>query len=454
MKLISVNPYNKEKLQEKEEDSVLIVDEKLNRSLESYQYFKLKSIEDRIDILKNFSIELILRKEELATVITKETGKMINEARAEIEKCAWACTYYAQNGKLFLQNSMLQIGHRQAEIRLKPLGPILAIMPWNFPFWQVFRVLAPAILSGNVIVLKHASNVSMCAAALEKLAKATCFEVEVLNVVYVNSSRIEELISHHAIKAITLTGSEHAGKSVAAIAAKYLKKTVLELGGSDPFIIAEHCHLEKALKAAFDARMINMGQSCIAAKRFFVHEFHRLAFIHFITQQIDRLHCGDPLDENTSLAPLSSLSAVKEYQQQIDNALKEGGKVVYKKPILECNSGFAAPILIEVENQNNTVMREETFGPCFAVMFYKKFEDAISMANECRFGLGATLFSDNLNEQHYFKDHIEAGMVFINDFTKSKPYLPFGGIKNSGYGRELHVFGMLEWMNIQAVEVN
>lgn len=401
------------------------------------------------------SVAELLRKDKLhyARLITEEMGKIIREAEAEIEKSAWVCEFYADHAHEMLREETVISDASKSFVTFEPLGVILAIMPWNFPFWQVFRFAAPALMAGNTVVLKHASNVPGCAMAIEKIFRDAGFPENCFRTLLIRSDQVQSVIAHEFIRGVTLTGSENAGREVAKIAGMHLKKTVLELGGSDPFIVLNDADLEKCVENAVSARMVNTGQSCIAAKRFIIVQQVQEEFTEMLKKRVLQLKAGDPLEYTTDYGPLARPDLLDELKNQVARSVQLGASVILGgKPSSWEENVYEPTILTDVTDEM-PVFREETFGPVFALMAVEDELAAIRCANNSRFGLGASIWTGDVEKGLQLAKRIEAGMVFINGMVKSDPRLPFGGIKHSGYGRELSLFGIREFMNIKTIWV-
>ena len=397
----------------------------------------------------------ILEKEKrrFGEMMTLEMGKPINAAIAEAEKCAGACRYYADNAEELLADRKIDVGDDDAWITHQPLGAVLAVMPWNFPFWQVFRFAAPALMAGNVGLLKHASNVPQCALAIEEIFGRAGFERGVFQTLLIGSEQVASLIADPRIAAVTLTGSEGAGRSVAGQAGRSLKKTVLELGGSDPFIVLPSADLDAAVSTAVSARMINNGQSCIAAKRFIVHEAIYEPFLSQFVAAVGKIRVGDPMDESNTLGPLATGAIRDELHRQVEKSVAMGARLLTGgKP--RAGAGlYYEPTVLDRVPANSPAAQEELFGPVAAVFRATGIDDAIAIANSTHFGLGASAWTNDTDERAKLVSGIESGMVFINEMVASDARLPFGGVKSSGYGRELSDIGIREFVNVKTVRV-
>ena len=452
--LKSVNPVTGKIVETYEAHSDKGVEKIINATDKSWQHWRTTSFEQRSALMQNISILLKSRKEELARLMALEMGKVMKEGIAEIEKCAWVCEYYAQNAESMLENETIETQYSRSFVSYQPLGTILAVMPWNFPFWQVFRFLAPTLMAGNTAVLKHASNVPGCAMAIEELFREAGFPENVFRTLLVGSKLVENVIRHPAIKAVSLTGSTPAGRSVAAIAGSELKKCVLELGGSDPYIILKDAELEKSAKTCAAGRLLNAGQSCIGAKRFIVVDEIYFEFLEYFTDEMNQAVFGDPFHPETTMGPLARKDLRDELHQQVVNSVKSGAEIVLGGEIPNRKGAFYPPTILENVKPGMLAYDEELFGPVASVIRVKDEAEAIKVANDTEFGLGAAVFTRDLKKgEHIAEKQLEAGCCFVNDFVKSDPRLPFGGIKTSGYGRELSTQGIKEFMNVKTVVV-
>lgn len=391
-------------------------------------------------------------KRELGALMTLEMGKPIAAAVAEAEKCAAACRYYAANAERFLADTPVETEGGKSWVAFQPLGAVLAIMPWNFPFWQVFRFAAPALMAGNVGMLKHSSNVPQCALSIEEIFRRAGFTDGAFQTLLVGSDAVEKIIADPRVAAVTLTGSEGAGRSVAAAAGKHLKKCVVELGGSDPFIVMPSADLELAVSTAVTARMINNGQSCIAAKRFIVHDDVYEPFLKQFVARVSSLRVGDPMDEETQVGPLATSNIRDELDEQVRASVSGGAKILTGGSRLERQGYFYAPTVLVDIAADSPAAQEELFGPVASVFRARDLDDAITIANGTRFGLGASAWTRDRHEESRFVEEIESGLLFINGMVASDPRLPFGGVKSSGFGRELGEFGIREFVNIKTVK--
>jgi succinate-semialdehyde dehydrogenase/glutarate-semialdehyde dehydrogenase len=383
--------------------------------------------------------------------MTAEMGKTLKGARDEAVKSAWGCRYYAENAEQFLRDEQVAIEGGTSYVAYQPIGPVLAVMPWNFPFWQVFRFAAPALMAGNVGLLKHASNVPQCALAIEDIFRRAGFPEGAFQTLLIGSADVPRLIDDARVMAVTLTGSEPAGRQVASQAGRQIKKTVLELGGSDPFIVMPSANLQAAAATAVKARTINNGQSCIAAKRFIVAEAIAGDFEQRFVAGMQALKIGDPMDETVDVGPLATPQILEDLDKQVQKSVAAGARVLTGGKRLDQPGNYYAPTVLAGIPENAPAYREELFGPVASLFRVPDLDAAISLANDSTFGLGASVWTNDDQERRRFIDDIEAGQVFVNGMTASDPRLPFGGVKASGYGRELSTFGIREFVNIKTV---
>ena len=447
----SINPTTGQLIKEYNTHSPSEVNDIIQQTHTDWLEWKSTSFAYRSERMMKAAELLNQHKEELAHLMSLEMGKVIGEARAEIEKCAWVCKYYAEEAESFMADELVETNASKSFISYEPIGIVLAIMPWNFPFWQVFRFAAPALMAGNAGVLKHASNVPGCALAIESIFKDAGFPGNLFRTLLIPSGDVEAVIVHPLIRAVSLTGSENAGRAVASIAGRALKKTLLELGGSDPYIVLEDADIDTCVAVAARARMINNGQSCIAAKRFIVVESMLKVFEEKQVSLMGAMQYGDPLDENTDAGPLARADLRDELHVQVESTLKDGGKLLLGGKSVPGEGAFYQPTVITNVTRGMSLYHEETFGPVLAIIPVRDAEEAISVANDSDFGLGASIWTNDLELGESYARQIESGAVFINGMTVSDPRLPFGGIKNSGYGRELSQVGMREFVNIKSI---
>ncbi|BAU04214.1 NADP-dependent succinic semialdehyde dehydrogenase [Fischerella major NIES-592] len=454
MPIATINPATGELLKNFEPHSDAEIAAKLDLAQQAFEHYRQTSFSERSRWLDKAADILEQKKADLAKLMTLEMGKTYKSAIAEVEKCAWVCRYYAEHAAQFLADTYVETDATKSFVKYQPLGIILAVMPWNFPFWQVFRFAAPALMAGNVGLLKHASNVPQCALAIEEIIQKAGFPTGVFQTLLIPGAKVGDLMSDDRIKAATLTGSEPAGISLAVASAKQIKKTVLELGGSDPFIVLESADLQAAVAVATTARMLNNGQSCIAAKRFILQEAIADQFEKLLLEKYQALKVGDPMQPDTDIGPLATPDILQDLELQVQTCVKAGAKVLIGgQPLADRPGNFFPPTMITDLSPDSAIAKEEFFGPVALLFRVPDIDEAIKLANATPFGLGASAWTTNSQEQQRFIDEIEAGAVFINGMVKSDPRIPFGGIKRSGYGRELGIQGIHEFVNIKTVWV-
>ncbi|HEX6626772.1 MAG TPA: NAD-dependent succinate-semialdehyde dehydrogenase [Gemmatimonadaceae bacterium] len=453
MSIATINPANGQKIKSFEPHSPSQVDTALDRAVSAFEQHRRTSFAERASRMRKVAGLLEKECRELGRLMTLEVGKPIKAAVAEAEKCATACNYYADNAERFLADEPVEMEGGRNWITFQPLGVVLAIMPWNFPFWQVFRFAAPALMAGNVGLLKHASNVPQCALAIEDLFRRAGFADGAFQTLLIGSEAVEGIIADPRIAAVTLTGSEGAGRSVAGAAGKNLKKCVIELGGSDPFIVMPSADFDAAVSTAVTARMINNGQSCIAAKRFIIHQQIYDRFVDRFVERISRVRVGDPMDESTELGPLATGAIRDELDQQVQASVKAGARVLTGGKRIAHEGYFYEQTVLADIPPSAPAAREELFGPVASVFKAKDLDDAINIANGTTFGLGASAWTLDNTERARFVAEIQSGLLFINGLVASDARLPFGGVKHSGFGRELGEFGIREFVNIKSVRV-
>jgi succinate-semialdehyde dehydrogenase/glutarate-semialdehyde dehydrogenase len=451
--ITSINPATAETLASFETLDPAAIDAALDRAVAAQRAWGASPVEARQAILLKLAKALRDGSETYAGLITAEMGKPLAEARAEIEKCAWTCEHYAQAGPGYLAPEIVETSASKSYVAYDPLGVVLAIMPWNFPFWQFLRFAAPAIMAGNGMLLKHASNVPQCAVAIEVVCKAAGLPDGLMQTLMIEASQVEALIADPRIAAVTLTGSSAVGAQVAAQAGGHLKKQVLELGGSDPFIVLADADIEAAAKAAVTSRFRNAGQSCIAAKRFIVVDAVADAFSAAFQREIEALTVGDPTDEATLVGPMARGNLRDDLIAQVEASVKQGARVVTGGKAIDGPGFFYAPTLLDHVTPDMPVFTQETFGPAAALIRAKDVEEAVRLANDTEYGLGAAIWSRDTAAAQVFARRIEAGSVFINAVVASDARVPFGGVKRSGYGRELSAHGLREFTNIKTVWV-
>ena len=446
----SINPYSGNLIEEYKVHSAAEINRILNKSEEIFKKWKEVELSERSELIRRVGELLEERKHEYGALITDEMGKPVSESIAEIEKCAWLCEFYAVNAEDFLADELIDTEARESFISYDPLGCILAVMPWNYPFWQVMRFAAPTITAGNVGLLKHASNVSGCAMALQELFIDAGYPEGCFQTLLTDHNVIEDLIANKTVKAVTLTGSTKAGQAIASIAGKNLKKTVLELGGSNACIVWEDADLDRYIEVMVKARMQNTGQSCIAAKRFIVVEDIYDQFLEMFISKIDSLKKGDPAEKDTEIGVMAREDLAKELYKQVEESIKKGAKVALGNTR---DKAFYEPTVLTEVKPGMTVFDEEIFGPVASVIKAKNREESIKLANSTNFGLGTMLFTESVEDALHLTGDIEDGAFFINEMVKSDPRLPFGGTKGSGYGRELSREGILEFINKKTVYI-
>jgi succinate-semialdehyde dehydrogenase/glutarate-semialdehyde dehydrogenase len=451
MSIQSINPYNNQILEEFEVFSGSKIDKSIETGDRIFEEWKNTSFAQRSELMNKAAGVLEKNKESLARTITLEMGKLKSEAVAEIEKCAWVSRYYAENAHDFLKDESLPVEEAESYIVYDPLGIVLAIMPWNFPFWQVFRFAAPNLMAGNVGLLKHASNVPRCALEIENVFREAGMPEGVFQSLLIKSDQVNDVIDDNRVRAVTLTGSEFAGVKVAERAGRNLKKTVLELGGSDPFIVLADADLGKAIQTGVKARMINCGQSCIAAKRFILEENIAEEFIGGFDKLFREMKSGDPMEENTKVAPMARKDLVEDLDEQVRKSVDGGAKVYTGGKRIDGKGNFYAPTILTDVRPGMAGFDEELFGPVASMIVVRDAREAVKMANTSKFGLGSSLWTRDPEKAKKLAREIESGSVFVNAMVASHPKVPFGGVKASGYGRELSRVGIREFMNIKSV---
>jgi succinate-semialdehyde dehydrogenase/glutarate-semialdehyde dehydrogenase len=450
-KFQSIFPYNQKVVAEyplmpdEEIDAMLALSENV------FYSWRDKTFTQRADIFLNVSKLLQQKKESLAAIITNEMGKLTKEAIAEVEKCALACEYFAAHAEEFLKDELYKTNYKKSFAAFQPIGAVLAIMPWNFPFWQVFRFAAPTLMAGNIALLKHAPNVCGCALAMQNLFEEAGAEKGVFQTVIADVDVTEKILQHDIVQGLSLTGSERAGSSAASIASKHIKKSVLELGGSDCFIVLPNADIQKAARIAVTSRMQNAGQSCIAAKRFLIVKDVLNDFTDAVKTELKNLKPGNPFEKETTFAPMARLDLAENLKRQMDASVAKGAEIILGGGVNGCNY---QPTLLTNVQQGMPAFDEETFGPLFCVIKVNDEEEAIELANNSRFGLGGNIWTKDIDRGISLARKINSGSVFINSMVKSEPTLPFGGIKKSGFGRELSNHGILEFVNVKTITVS
>lgn len=450
MRFFTINPVDNKVVKKIATMRDHAVEECLKNACREFDLWKNTPIVSRCRHLKSVAEALLSEKKRYADLITLEMGKPVREALAEIEKCALVCEFYAEKAVHWLEDEKTPSDAANSYVSYEPLGVVLGIMPWNFPFWQVFRFAVPALAAGNVVLLKHAPNVPQCALAIEELFKKT-LPGNCLQALLINERKTRRLLEHPAVKMVSLTGSDRAGSEIASLAGKYIKRSVMELGGSDPFIVLDDANLKSAVAMAVKSRMQNAGQSCIAAKRFIVASEVKEQFIEMLAEQISKLKIGNPADEATDVGPMAREDLARAVVRQINQSVRRGAKIVAGGNRPPWKGAFVNPTLLVDVKPGMPAFDEEVFGPVASVITAKDTEDAICLANKTVYGLGAAIWSEDLEKAARLARRINAGSVFINGMVKSDPRLPFGGVKRSGFGRELSYHGLREFTNVKTV---
>jgi succinate-semialdehyde dehydrogenase/glutarate-semialdehyde dehydrogenase len=447
----SINPATNVELARFDELTDAELDACLERAVQAFERHRRTTFADRSRRMHRAAEILDGEKNELGKIMTLEMGKPLERAADEAAKCAWVCRHYAEHAQALLADETIKTDAARSYVAYQPLGVVLAVMPWNFPFWQVFRFAAPALMAGNVAVLKHASNVPQCALAIAQVLSRAGFEADEFQTLLLGSSRIPGVIQDPRIAAVTLTGSERAGSEVASIAGKVIKKTVLELGGSDPFIVMPSADLDTAVTTAVKARTVNNGESCIAAKRFIVHERIAQEFERRFVAGMEALTVGDPLDPKTDVGPLATPEIREDVARQVERSVAAGATLVTGGRCMDGPGNFYAPTVLTDIPRNAPAYHEEVFGPVASIFRVASVRDAITLANDTSFGLGASVWTRDDAERDAFIRDIQSGAVFVNAQVVSDPRLPFGGVKRSGYGRELSREGIREFVNVKTI---
>ncbi|MCZ4320325.1 NAD-dependent succinate-semialdehyde dehydrogenase [Aequorivita viscosa] len=447
----SLNPYKGTALNSYKNHTIKEVSKIIDKADKRFYSWRETTFSERKKLMLAAASELKKNKKEYAEKITLEMGKPISQAIAEVEKCAWVCEYYAENAAQQLENEEIKTDAHKSYVSYEPLGVVLAIMPWNYPFWQVFRFAAPALMAGNIGVLKHASNVFGSALNIEKVFKRAGFPENCFTTLLIGSDAVEAIIENEKVKAVTLTGSGPAGSSVASIAGKNIKKSVLELGGSNALVVLKDCDIDKTIEICVQARFQNTGQSCIAGKRLIIDESISEKFIEKMLVKVRELKSGDPMDKDTFIGTLAREDLAKDLENQVNDSIKAGAKLEIGG---KRQGAYFEPTILTKVSKNMPVFNEETFGPALSVTTFKNVEEAIELSNFSKFGLGVSLFTKNIEAAEKLALQFDEGAVFINELVKSDPRLPFGGIKNSGYGRELSEHGIREFVNRKTVFIN
>ena len=451
MAIATINPATGEVVKQFQALTDAEVDGRIAKAAKAFQSFRKTSFADRAKWMLKAGEILEAEKTELGRLMTLEMGKTFSSAVAEAAKCASACQYYAENAAKFVADEVIETSATKSYIHYQPVGIVLAVMPWNFPFWQVFRFIAPGLMAGNVGLLKHASNVPQCALKIEEILVRAGFPAGVFQTLLIGASQVDRILNDPRVAAATLTGSEQAGIQVGVSAAKRIKKVVLELGGSDPFIVMPSANIDEAASTAVKARVINNGQSCIAAKRFIVHEQIADKFEKEFVSRMQALKLGDPFDEKTDVGPLATRDAVKDLDADVQKTLHAGAKLLAGGKPVNGPGNIYLPTVLTNLPKDSPAYREEFFGPVASIFRVKNLDEAIAIANDSRFGLGASAWTNDAVEREQLINELEAGMVFINQMVASDPRVPFGGVKASGHGRELGPYGIREFTNIKTV---
>ncbi|GAB3811002.1 NAD-dependent succinate-semialdehyde dehydrogenase [Pontibacter rugosus] len=454
MAIETLNPATGELIKKFEAHTAEEVKHKIDLAEEAFQSWRNSSFEERAKHMEKQADILENEAEKYGRIISLEMGKPLKSAIAEVKKCATVCRYYAENAASFMADEEIASGASRSLISYEPLGVVLAIMPWNFPFWQVYRFLAPALMAGNVGLLKHASNVPQCALAIEEIVRHAGFPDNVFQSLLIGSKEVDAVIGHPHVKAVTLTGSELAGSKVAEKAGQEIKKTVLELGGSDAFIVLDDADLEQAAEMAVKSRMVNTGQSCIAAKRFIVVESIADDFLQRFKQKMQALKTGNPLEEDIDYGPMARKDLAEELEKQVQDSVKHGAEIVLDGGREGNSNAYFKPMILKNVKPGMPAYEEEMFGPVAAVMIVKDEEEAIRVANDSRYGLGGAVWTKDRARGLRVAKRVETGAMFVNAMVASSPEMPFGGIKKSGYGRELSYLGIREFVNQKSIWID
>ena len=454
MPIASINPATGEKLKDFSALDDSEIEKRLSRAENAFRKYRRTTFTERTELLHGVAELLFQEKNKFAEIITLEMGKLFHDSVAEIEKCARGCRFYAENGERFLEDEVAQTDAAKSYVEYQPLGPVLAIMPWNFPFWQVFRFAAPALMAGNIGLLKHASNVPQCALAIEEIFCRAGFHDGVFQTLLIEPDQVEKVIVDPRVKAVTLTGSEKAGSAVASTAAREIKKSVLELGGSDAFIVMPSADFESALSTAVKARIINTGQSCIAAKRFMIADQIYDEFLNQFVARMRALKVGDPMDPATDIGPLATEQILRGVHDQVQKTIAAGAKLLTGGNRIHGPGFFYEPTVLVDVPKGSPAYREEVFGPVAAIFRVRDAHNAIELANDTTFGLGSSAWTNDREEKKLFASELDTGMVFINAMVASDPRLPFGGVKRSGFGRELGAAGIREFTNTKTIWIS
>ena len=450
MNIVSTNPYNGTEVAKIKALNLEEIEDKIENAQQTFLSWRNTSFAERSEHLNNVAKELRKNAREYAEMMTKEMGKPISQAIAEVEKCAWVCEYYAENAPSQLAPKEIKTDASKSYVRYEPIGVVLAVMPWNYPFWQVFRFIAPALMAGNIGVLKHASNVMQSAENIQKVFERAGLPKGCFQNMAVGSERIENIVRDSRIKAITLTGSKPAGAAVASTAASEIKKSVLELGGSNALVVFDDCNFEETVQTCVQARFQNTGQSCIAGKRLIIHENIQDKFLDAFAKAVTELKSGDPMEGDTYIGVMAREDLAEELEDQLNKSIAEGAKVLIGG---HRQKAYFEPTIVTGVTPEMTIFKEETFGPVIGVTTFKTDEEALNLVNQSDFGLGVSIFTESKERMETLIPKFEDGAVFVNDMVKSNPNLPFGGTKISGYGRELSIDGIQEFVNKKTVYI-
>src|SRR5437868_2675690 len=454
MAIASINPATGELTKRFDPHTDGGIESALDRAVSAFEKYRASSFAERAAKLRDAAEMLEKDREHFARIITSEMGKLLRGSIDEIERCARGCRFYAEHGEKFLSEQIVSSDARRSYVRYDPLGVVLAIMPWNFPFWQVFRFAAPALMAGNVGLLKHASNVPQCALAIQKIFREAGFGPGVFQTLLIENETVEKIIRDPRVKAVTLTGSERAGSAVASTAGREIKKSVLELGGSDPFIVMPSAELDDAISTGLKSRMVNSGQSCIAAKRFIIADAIYETYAAQFVEKMKKMKLGDPVDETTEVAPLSSENILHGVDEQVQKSVAAGAKILCGGKRADRAGYFYEPTVLAKIPKSAPAYREEVFGPVALLFRARDREEAVAIANDSSYGLGASVWTNEPDEQEFFSHELESGMVFVNAMVASDPRVPFGGVKRSGYGRELGGEGIREFTNVKTIWIS
>ena len=450
----TTNPYTQKTISTYASFSNNKVNNIIDLSFIAYEEWKNEDFKIKSKLLNNLSELLISDVNKYAEIITQEMGKPISESISEIKKCSHLCNYYANNSKKILKSYTIELDKQIAEICYEPLGVIFGIMPWNFPFWQVFRFIIPSIMAGNSVIIKHSSNTFGTGEIINKLFLQAGYSKNLISTLIIDHSQVENVIANDKVQAVSLTGSEAAGKIIGEIAGRHIKKTLFELGGSDPFVVFPDADIEKSIKNAILSKFLNSGQSCIAAKRFFIHQDIYNLFLNKLISQVSKLNVGNPINRETQVGPLAKKEFVEIINSQIERSVDNGANVIFKKDTNHKTGYFINPIIISINSTNIPLFKEEVFGPVLCIYKFNNNNNILDLSNSTEYGLGSSIWTKDKKIIRKFKKEIKSGLLFINGMTKSDPKLPFGGIKKSGYGRELSSFGLKEFVNIKTIVMN